>query len=337
MVIFRMTLAAQTFADVPVAELAPMILAFGVGVVLCFFGRRVMRLAFMGAGLLAGAAAGWIITQSIELPVSGWIVIIGLGVVLAVVAALAYKITVAVVMAVVLGALCPLALVTAGEAGLYELPSSESSPDADDEDDAVAPEHDAESESDALPGLGELDLPPDIEDWLNDVLKNAAAEKVNGAVSDLLGEDAAGETDDESDVADAGANASKLTLPPEAQEHVDRAKVYVEDAYAGAKERWDGYPQSLRNNLLLSAAIGALLGLLLGALATNFSASIASAGAGSAICLFAASVCVARLGYAEANWMPNNSTVWLALWTVLAIIGLTIQWTLRPKPVDKAG
>jgi len=336
-----MALAESSLASVPWAEIAPLALAFIVGAVLLIAGRRVMRLAFTAVGFLAGAAAGWILVQSFELPVSDWIVIGGLALVVAVFAALAYKITTAVVMAVVLGIAAPLTLITAGEVGLYEMPSfDELSEDAGADRDASTG---SESEGDLPAEWLDLNLPPDVQEWLKEIAREKTQEQLDEALNSFLStgktpdeplDDAAGSGDDGGD---AKGDELAMSLSPSAQEHVDRAKAFVQDVYANAKQRWDAYPPSLRNNLMLSAAIGALLGLLLGALATGFSASIASSCAGSAVCLITASLGVAKLGGSESEWMPSSPSMWLALWFVVAIIGLTIQWTTRPKSVDTPG
>lgn len=326
---------ANTFNinDIPWVELAPLILAFVVGLVLLLAGRRVMRVAFTGVGLIVGAAIGWILAQSAALPVSDWIVIIVPALVIAALASLAYKLTIAVVMAIVLGIACPLALITAGDVGLYDMPTGEAATDATDDDIETG-------ESPALPeGLEGLELPPDVAEWLRDIAKDEAS----NAANEFLGiepADAADEADaaregEPADEGDESANGA-LNVAPEAQEHVDRASAFVRDVYAESRARWDSFPQSLRYNLMLSAAIGALLGLLLGALAPTMSTSVASAGAGSAVCLMTASIVAARFGAGSHEWMPNHPGTWLVLWLVVAVIGLAIQWTTRPKPVDKS-
>lgn len=321
-----MMFAEANLAGIPWIAIAPLILAFVVGIVLCLAGRRVMRLAFTAVAFIAGAGAGWVLTQSIELPVSPWLVIVGLACVLAAVAALAYKLTIACVMAIVLGCAAPLALITAGEVGIYQLPTDDGTTATSTDESADDAEN--SSETIKIPDIEGLDLPPDVAEWLSDIAKTKAGE-VLGLPNDP---NSAAATDES-----APPTVEPSALSPETQAQVDRAKEFVHDIYVRAKERWDGYPQSLRNNLMLSAAVGALLGLLLGALMPGMSASIASAGAGSAICLIAGSVLAAKLGAGESEWMPQTSTTWLVLWAVVAIIGLAIQWTTRPKPVDKSG
>jgi len=212
---------------------------------------------------------------------------------------------------------------------LYQLPTH-------DDNSIVIPDDSADGEPDSginipLPEGMEDALPPDVAEWLRDIARDQAGGALDNARDGLFGdrENAVDEEDD-------SAGHSAITLSPEAQEQVDRASQFVRDVYAKGKERWDGYPQSLRYNLMLSAAVGALLGLLLGALAPTMSASVASSGAGSAICLMTASIIAARLDAAASEWLPNGSGMWLMTWLVVAIIGLVIQWTTRPKPVDKS-
>jgi hypothetical protein len=325
-----MLFASASAADFPWAALTPMILAFVVGVVLCLAGRRVMRLAFTAVGFIAGAAIGWIVAQAVDLSVADWVVIVVPAIVMAAIAAIAYKLTIAVVMAVVLGVAAPLAVITAGEIGLYELPSADGTVDEASETEAPAGESPGQDASDEETGLRE-----DVEAWVEDHLKKQVGDAIDDATGKVLGPRAtADESEDDADV-EPDAHDSRA-LPFEAQEHVDRAKEFVNDAYIAAKERWSSYPQALRWNLLLSAGIGALLGVLLGALAPGLSASVASAGAGSAICLVSASIVAARLGAAESDWLPTSFGAWLLLWLVIAIIGLAIQWTTRPRPVDIA-
>lgn len=324
-------LTASPNSGLPWAELTPFVLAIVVGVVLCLAGRRVMRLAFTAAGFIAGAAGGWVFAQAIDLPVPDWVIIIVPAVVMAAIAAVAYKLTIAVVMAMVLGIAAPLALVTAADIGLYH-PTDADSAQSDADQPADAPSG-SDSASGDQSSASKPALPDDLEEWLKGVVKDRANKMIDDTASDLMGGNSSGG----SAAAELGDDAGKpMSLSPETQERIDRAGEFVKDVYGKAKSRWDAFPSGMRTNLLLSAAVGALLGLLVGALAPTVSASVASAGAGSAICVVAGSIIAARLGAGENDWLPSSSGAWLLLWLVIAIIGLAIQWTTRPKTVDNS-
>ena len=323
-----LTLATST-NEFPWAQLTPLLLAFVVGAVLLFAGRRVMRLAFTGVGLLVGAMIGWIVAHSVDLAVADWMVVLIPAVILAVLAAIGYKLTIAAVMAVVLGVAAPLAIVTASDVGLIDLPT------ATGEEATVDDETDADGDLPADDESTDTGLPIDLADWIENVLKDQVSDAASNSASKLLGEgeESDAETSNDGDDADV---ANQLTMSPEAEEHINRAKEFAREIYTNARSRWDALAPAARNTLMLSAAVAAFLGLLLGAIAPQVSASVASAGAGSAICLFTASLIAARLGAAENDWLPRSAGAWLLLWFVLAIIGLAIQWTIRPKPVDNS-
>ena len=85
----------------------------------------------------------------------------------------------------------------------------------------------------------------------------------------------------------------------------------------------------------LSAIIGALSGLIIGLIMRRFSDCAVTAMVGSATWLCAAVVIAIRAGAPDGPWFPKSTIVWLALWLIVAIIGLTVQWTRQRAPADK--
>ena len=42
-----------------------------------------------------------------------------------------------------------------------------------------------------------------------------------------------------------------------------------------------------------------------------------------------------RFGLEDAAWLPSSPHVWLLAWLIISVIGLAIQWTIRPRRADK--
>ncbi|MHC5114783.1 MAG: hypothetical protein ACYTGP_10200, partial [Planctomycetota bacterium] len=86
-----------------------------VGLMLWGAGRRILRTGLAAAGLVVGAAAGWALADALQVGLPHWTIAAGVGIVFACIAALAYRIPVALAMGIVCAVAAPLSVVTATE------------------------------------------------------------------------------------------------------------------------------------------------------------------------------------------------------------------------------
>ncbi len=98
---------------------------------------------------------------------------------------------------------------------------------------------------------------------------------------------------------------------------------------------WEDSEESLQWILVAVAAIGALLGLLLGAAAPSMSAAIVTASLGSML-LGSSAWTIGTALDVPLGWAPASPIALLGWWAVAAIIGLGLQWTLRPRRADRS-
>jgi hypothetical protein len=128
------------------------------------------------------------------------------------------------------------------------------------------------------------------------------------------------------------AAAEEGSVSETLREWWDRAAQILASASAAV---WHETPDSLRWTVLAAAAVGALLGLVVGAAAPSFSASVVTALGGSVIMLSSGLVLVTHVKIPLTSWMPTTPTALLIWWVVLAVIGLGVQWILRARRADK--
>src|SRR5688572_18587965 len=106
----------QSIQSMPLAGVVPAFALLVAGVVLWLAGRRVLRGAFVLMGLLLGALVGLLLDHDGQSGMPGWVLPTLCGVVLAVVAAITYRMAAAIMLAVVLGLACPLLVIAINEA-----------------------------------------------------------------------------------------------------------------------------------------------------------------------------------------------------------------------------
>jgi len=106
---------SQAIQDLPLASLIPVAMLIVVGVILWAAGRKVLRAGFGAAGLIVGAGLGWMILGNINLGIPPWIGAIVLGIGVACVAMLMYRMAVAGSLAIVFAIAAPMAVVTVAE------------------------------------------------------------------------------------------------------------------------------------------------------------------------------------------------------------------------------
>jgi hypothetical protein len=288
--------------NLPLAGLIPVVLLLLVGVVLWAAGRKVLRAGFAAAGLIVGGGIGWIVADASGIGLAPWIPALVLGIILACVAALGYRVAVAGALALVIGVAAPLAVGTIAEIQGVENSMLRSEPVQEPEE-----------------GEGSQSAPEDDPaDWLED------------DESPLLG----GDIDDEDLRTHLLGDDFEMTEREE--EMIEDARSFAQQLADGIKAWWAERPERLRPMILGAAVLGILFGVLIGALAPIASASVVTAFGGSLLWLTSLRIALVQFGEPIAGWLPRGATALLIIWVVVALIGVTIQWIFRPKPADKA-
>jgi hypothetical protein len=285
--------------SMPLAGLVPAVMLLIAGLVLWMAGRTILRGAFILMGFLLGALIGLLMDDSWQTGLPGWVLPVLCGVVLAVIAGVAYRLAAAVMMAIVLGIACPLCVSAVNEwqveRGRGISAQGDDNIEVDDSISSAIEEHQA--------GLDKAKA--ELES-----LRDKASQRIVDA-------------------------AAKRGLEQEATAGIEHVKSFGAAVAQSIKQRWNATPKRLRPMLLLSAVVGGLTGLIVGLVARRFGDCALTAMLGGAIWVGAANVIALRGGVPDGPWYPKTTIVWMAVWLVVAIIGLSIQWARRPKPADK--
>lgn len=311
---------SQTLRDVPLAGLIPVALLVVVGLLLWAAGQRVLRAGFGAAGLLIGAFFGWLLGEMFNLGVPSWIAALFLGIVLACVAALTYRLAVAGALALVFGVGAPLAVIT-----VHEIQSGEtiSAPVEEVSDDVVADDPEPDEMPETITTRDELD------EWLEREGERVLTEELRKRLPVQLQQELKAEFGED-------AFASGITIPEELEEQLQHLRGLAERLLAGFRESWDRAPEGLRPYLLAAMVLGGLLGILIGTLVPKISASIITAFSGSLLWLAGVQVMSLSLGLREGGVLPQSGRGWLTTWIIVAIIGLVLQWIFFRKRADKS-
>ena len=277
---------AQAIRDLPLESWVPIALMLVIGLGMWAAGRRLARPTFAAAGLLTGALCGWLIADALGIGVPGWAAALVAGLLLACIATLAYRASVAAGLAVVLAFGAPL--------GIWAIA------DADGVQQAIL----ASPESDPPP----VDSEPDaLDDWAGSLGPKAAAQ--SGLDEDI--------TD-------------------ELLEQFDHAVTFATYLLEHGKRLWAQTPPELRQRMIGAGVVAGIIGFLVGTLASTVSASVVTSFGGAACWMSGAWLAALRLGVPETSpLVPKHAGAWLVLWVVISVIGLLIQWTIRPKLADK--
>ena len=283
------------------------------GLLLWAAGRKVLRWAIAAVGLVIGASIGWAIGEAIGVP--SWIPALILGAIAAIVAGVASRLAVAVGLALVLGLGLPaLTWTIADLTGQYDLPEIRQAPDE------AMLEEPEEVDGGLFDWINEGPgaFLPDIEQEPEDVEPNAllTPQEIKDAIDDT---------------------AESLGITKEdAEQQLEIAADFFRELTAAVADIWNQAPDSLQKLLILTAALGVLLGLVLGVFATKLSTAIVTAFGGAALWMVAALIIAGGLGAPLAEHLPTSNVAWSAAWIVISVIGLVIQWTAFRKPADKS-
>ncbi|MFW6336735.1 MAG: LPXTG cell wall anchor domain-containing protein [Phycisphaeraceae bacterium] len=178
-------------------------------------------------------------------------------------------------------------------------------------------------------------------------MQNGAA---NGAANGA-GDDAAGD-----DAAEAGEldNRASALIDEETRRRVEERVDEVGEAAGefgvavleslrelAARQRdaveawWKELGEQGRRNVLVGAGVGGVLGLLLGVAVPYTASSVLSSLAGSLLLVFAGRTLAWGLGgEAVSGYVPTEPRTLAAAVGLITVVGIIVQWTLRPKKDD---
>ncbi len=294
-----MTELLHSIQSMPLAGVVPAFMLLIAGFVLWLAGRRLLRGAFILVGLLLGALIGLLMDQNGQSGMPGWVAPTLGGVILAVVAAITYRLAAAMMMAIALGIACPICVIAVND---WQVERGRGITAEGDEQIVV---------SDSITSA--IEKHQEELDHAKAALQNAK-EQVTTRLDEL---------------------ASKYGLQDQAAAGMQQAKS-VGTAIADAiVTQWNATPKRLKPTVLLAAMIGTLSGLVLGLVLRKFSDCAVTAMIGAAIWLSAAQVIALRSGAPDGPWFPKSTIAWLGVWLIAAIIGLVVQWARRGGPADK--
>ncbi len=296
---------SQSVADLNWPALIPVAMLFLVGLVLWATGRRSLRTVVGLGGLVAGIWAG---LAAARLPALGqinlpaWSYAVAGAILAAIIVLVLYRLVLAAGVALLFAALAPMGVWIGVEAGKVDFSSAESIAQSP----LFAPEPWREAGVEEVPPPPAPDLVPQEPQEPQEVQVVQEAQEAQ---------------EPQSVAADTGAA------------WLDWLDKVVKAAVAVPQAVWNTSDQSLQWILAATAALGALLGLLLGAASPSMSASIVTASFGSLL-LGATAWTIATAFDAPLGWAPASPIGLLGWWAVVAIIGLGVQWTLRPRRTD---
>ncbi len=315
----------QVFSQLPPEGLIAAGFGIGVGVLLLAFGSRVLKPAFVTAGILLGAAVGLVGAYAVDLPVPAWVVAILGGAGFAIFASLAYRPAMGVAMALLFGTAAPLAVIAYAEFRGHHVITDPMSP--------ADGEASGDGTRDALGELGDatrraIDTLRRTDNLL-DELRAFRDDRAREA-RQLLGlpprsDDAATTQDAPGEEGDAATPAWR-----------EKFDAVVAQIKAEAQYRWNAADPGVRRSILLSGASGAIFGFLVGLSLTTLSAAAVTSMGGSGLVLASGWSLLTSLGFGNQPWMPSSTIAWLIVWLVVALAGLAIQWTIRRKPADSS-
>lgn len=303
-----------------VAALSPEAIVIGAltlaaGVVLWAFGRRLLRTFFLSTGGLLGAVAGYVTALAVGVPAPAWTVALAGGIVVAIMAWLAYRPVIGLVLALLMGLACPVGVIAWAEHRGMNL---------------MNPPVELDEETNTIRSSGgDFDLK--WEDF-NRILK--LLRDPDSVVDNLR---APGGSDKDSPSAEAQKLRNNDTSATARE--TDGWRPLVKELTDGIVEdirlRWDAAPQGVRLTIMLSAACGAILGFLVGIFVPSIAASILTALIGSGLILGGGSMIGLQVGAGDIPFLQVGGVTWLIAWLVLAAAGIVIQWTFRRKRADK--
>lgn len=284
-------------------------LALGAGLLLWLLGRRLARPACAFSGLILGGIGGVLLGES--LADQGGImlaIIIGAAIAGALLAALLFRVWMAMTGALIFGLVASAAVLLWQQA-----PADEPAETAAVEASSLA-DNDTET-GDEL----KIDIPLDT---LTEPIREGIASAMEG------------EPDED------GEATATVSIDKEAAARIGSALLEalrgMAEYYRGSLSDWWAEAGSgVRGTVMIAGLISAGIGLLIGLIGPYLAASIQSATAGSILMLFSSFSLLAQLMPEHLHWLPASPRGVLICLGLLAIIGLVLQWTFFAEKTDK--
>lgn len=284
-------------------------LALGAGLLLWLLGRRLARPACAFSGLVMGGVGGVVLGEA--LVDQGGItlaIIIGAAIAGALLAALLFRVWMAMTGALIFG------LVASAAVLLWQQAPA-------DEPVATAPAETSklsEGDEKAESGLT-IDIPLEA---LTDPIREGISSAIEGASSE-----------------DGEATAT-VSIDKEAAAKIGNAILDALRGMAGyyresLSDWWAEAGTGVRGTVMITGLIAAGIGLLIGLIGPYLAASLQSAAAGSILMLFSSFSLLAQLMPEHLHWLPASPRGVLICLGLITIIGLVLQWTFFGEKADK--
>lgn len=275
-------------------------LAFGVilGLMLWTSGRRLARPALAILGLLLGGLVGWFVGSLLGLGLVTWAIALASGGVLAFLAAQLKRVAVTAGLSIILG-------LTAGGSVIFVMSAIHAAKEAGAEPPAAFEPPDP-------PDPWTAGAPKDLINFLNEIRVSTEPRPQAKRAA-------------EADAAEAGKQSAA------------RVRALGEELLRAAKEAFAEAPRQAVVGVISAAAVGALLGLALGVFTPTSATALMTALLGAALWLGCGTGLAVRFDVPGVSWLPETWLGWLAMWSVVAVIGLCIQWMHRPQSADMPG
>lgn len=309
-------LADTSLKSLPPAGLVVVIAILICGLLMWAFGGRLVKPMYGFLFGVAGAAAGLFVPAMIGFSVSPYIGI-GVGAMVGVLAGLLlFRISMATALATTGGILAPLI----AAAVMWLNPAG------------------ADGAGTPLSG-DELFLSGVPRD--TDANNGGAApddDTLDFALDTFFGTNGAGEPSDNDEIGDEdeAVNDAVEAAAALARTAAERLRAFVTELAGEARATWNELPGDQQLVLGVAAVLGGLAGFLLG---LSFPAKVAAVGSafiGAGIWTPIGAKLLRDFAVPGASALPESARGWLALWLIVAAIGLALQWTVLKPKTDKS-
>lgn len=319
---------SETMTQLPWDGLIPVAACLLIGLLAWAAGHRMLRPALLGAGLVLGGVAGWVLAAVLHAEIPAWALAIGGAVALGTAAWLAYRVVIVVMMAALLAMLAGAGTWIAADLGFDR--SAMAKPEVVSAEQPVAPG--AATPSPAI-------APTTTQPGESTDPARGLPEEIGSFVRRAVGEepDASGTPEAEPQLP---AEVPTTFSPDELSEDDMRRQILrfggqVHERAVKAETTWESAPPGARKAVLGACLLGAILGAAMGLLAPTFSAIVATAALGALLALGSGWIGMTKLDTSHA--LPESPSLgsWAAIWLITSLAGMVIQWTIRQRATDK--
>lgn len=321
-------LAALMDAVVPVTLVIVLFLGLGLWVL----GRRLARPACAVSGVVLGALGGLLVAELLQEHGAFAIpLVVGAGIAGGLIAALLFRVWMAMSGALVFALLVPAAMVVWH--GAPPVPEQGQQPEPPQQPESAPPNADPDDEATAPPA--DEPTAEGMLGWLEDFfgIDLEEVEQVPGKVQRQL--DEAPDPDEAEDAAPLRDTAGDR-LGSAIDHGRERARGWYERSRDRLAAWWGDLSPGAKRGLAIGAGIGALLGLTLGLALPYTAAAVQSALAGAILMFLPLRLLVERHAPDWTGLLPQSPRavlIWLGLITLLGVI---LQWTLfRKRRADR--